>query len=103
MKVSLCLSSKQVQDVLLLRRIYQLKLHGLKQQQTALASQMSSPSPYPFSDVVRVSNVTAQLRRNAAERYQLLHSFIKFVYFGVSHYLMYSRLSCLLSASDIMV
>ena len=83
MQELLSLSSKQVQDLLLVRRVYQLKLHELDQQQIALARQMPSPSPYPFSDVVRVSDVTAQLRRNAAERYQLLHSFIKVVYFGV--------------------
>ena len=85
MQGCLCLSSRQVQDLWLVRRVYLLKLHDLNQQQAALASQMPNPSSYPLCDVTRVTSVTAQLRRNAADRYQLVHSFTRAVYFGVSH------------------
>ena len=84
MQDSFNLSDGQKQDLVFLRRVYLLKLQELNQQQIALSAQLQNHTGYALSDFPRVAAITAQLRRNAAARYQLVHRFSWSAYFGVS-------------------
>ena len=81
----LSLSEEQVQDLMLLRRLFIVKRCLLGSQRARLVVRMQEPSPDLISDALKASSVATQLGNNAAQDRQLFHRFTWGVYCGVSH------------------
>jgi len=81
----LSLSEDQVQDLMLLRRLFIVKRCLLGSQRARLVARMQKPSPDLISDALKASSVATQLGNNAAQDRQLFHRFTWGVYCGVSH------------------
>ena len=81
----LSLSADQIQDLMLLRRLFIVKRCLLGSQRARLVARMQEPSPDLISDALKASCVAGELGNNAAQDRQLFHRFTWGVYCGVSH------------------
>lgn len=79
----LSLSEEQVQDLMLLRRLFIVKRCLLGSQRARLVVRMQEPSPDLISDALKASSVATQLGNNAAQDRQLFHRFTWGVYCGI--------------------
>lgn len=75
-------SAQQLQDVLLMRRVYHVRHFLLEEERERIAATLSdSKQPEDLTDVLRL---TATLEANTAEEHQLGFKFIRAYYKGVS-------------------
>jgi len=90
----LSLSEDQVQDLMLLRRLFIVKRCLLGSQRARLVARMQEPSPDLISDALKASSVATELGNNAAQDRQLFHRFTWGVYCGVSHAVSFNSALC---------
>ena len=79
------LSEEQVQDLMLLRRLFIVKRLLLSTQRARLTARMQEQSPDLISDALKASSIATQLGNNAAQDRQMFHRFTWGVYCGVGH------------------
>ena len=90
----LSLSEDQIQDLMLLRRLYIVKRCLLGSQRARLVARMQEPSPDLISAALKASSVATELGNNAAQDRQLFHRITWGVYCGVSHAVCFNAALC---------
>ena len=77
------LSEDQLQDMMLLRKLYITKRHLLSVRREELMIPTLERMPHPIENVTRMSDIASQLKDNASEDHQLLYLMSRAFYCGV--------------------
>jgi len=78
------LSDDQLQDMMLLRRLYLARRHLLAVKRSEVMASTQEQMPHPIENVTRMSDLAGQLKDNASEDHHLLYNMSRAFYCGVS-------------------
>ena len=78
------LSEEQLEDMMLLRKLYVTKRHLLSVRREALMASTRERMPHAIENVTRMSDLASQLKDNASEDHQLLYMMSRAFFCGVS-------------------
>ena len=80
------MSEAQLQDIMLLRKLFLTKRYLLRAKRNQLMVITSEPHLHPSENVSRMTDLAEQLKDNAAEDQRLLYQMSRAFYCGVTFY-----------------
>ena len=86
MQIVLGLSGEQISDLMLVRLLYHSKQSLLRERRRDILSQMSAfedQRPHPCQHVVKMTQLSTQLKDNSSENHQLYYRVARVLYRGV--------------------
>ena len=83
MQAKLQLSSEQIEDLMVLCRVYFLRQDELASERAYLTEKMQAQSQNAFASAAKVSALANKLQHNAAADHQAYQRFAWAIYFGV--------------------